>query len=254
MGTMMRQSSKRKRQSPVSDVVSVLEERLLLSVGSRPFPDASPSHIAVMSRSDWGARSPLHEARTHTATPVAAQLSHHGASTSPAPTVNRWSWFTNTYWYVPSPNVPATLFNVKAGTLQPIQDQTVFHITGYRLGYFWGSTVTQFGSNAPTASTMNGTVTPEGKVLLTFTSTGNGSSPSITQGFGTMHRKFGQWTMENQMSSSPNQQFQISHWAYMVQTRPGQSSWSSLPFVNVSVPTFSSEANAAAAVPIVTPG
>jgi hypothetical protein len=81
-------------------------------------------------------------------------------------------------------------------------------------------------------------VTPEGKVLLTFTQTSQGSSPSITNGFGTMRRRFGKWTMENQLFTSPAVTVQIGHWAYMVQTRPGLPSWNSLPPSGESVPEF----------------
>jgi hypothetical protein len=85
---------------------------------------------------------------------------------------------------------------------------------------------------------MFGSVTPEDKVLLTFTTTSTNLSPSITQGYGTMIRKFGQWTMENQMVTSSNATLQIGHWAYMPQTRPGMARWYSLPSADVSVPAF----------------
>ena len=88
---------------------------------------------------------------------------------------------------------------------------------------------------------MVGSVTPEGKVLLTFTQTSTNASPSITNGYGVMQRKFGQWTMENQMFTSPTERLQIGHCAYMLQTRPGMASWYSLPSAGVSVPTFLSE-------------
>ena len=62
----------------------------------------------------------------------------------------------------------------------------------------------------------------------------------MTEGYGTMVKKNGQWTMENQMFTGSSDT-QIGHWAYMVQTRPGMASWESLPSVNVSVPTFFGE-------------
>ena len=88
---------------------------------------------------------------------------------------------------------------------------------------------------------MVGSVTPEGKVLLSFTQASTSSSPSLTSGYGTMQRKFGEWTMENQMFTSATAWLQIGHWAYMVQTHPGLPSWYSLPVVGVSVPEFLSE-------------
>jgi hypothetical protein len=85
---------------------------------------------------------------------------------------------------------------------------------------------------------MLGSVTSKGRILLTFTATSTNSSPSITNGYGTMVRKYGQWTMENQMVTSPNETLQIGHWAYMPQTRQGMASWYSLPSAEVSVPAF----------------
>ena len=133
------------------------------------------------------------------------------------------------------------LYNGSTGVGAPVSDQTVFHITGYSRGYFSGSVVTQLGSSPASSSNMIGSVTPEGAVLLSFTGTGTSSSPAVTQGIGKMTKRFGQWTMENQMFTSPTETLQIGHWAYMVRTRPGTPSWRSLPGVGESVPTFLSQ-------------
>ena len=189
--------------------------------------------------------------QTHVATARAAHdhgLAHesrqvscrHQAGVVLDPTPRRWSWLANSYWYVPTANLSATLFNSSTETIAPVLDQTVFQITDYANGYFWGKTVTQLGSSSPSGSSMIGSVTPEGKVLLTFT-TVSGSSPSITEGYGTMVRKRGKWTMENQMFTSPIQTLQIGHWAYMMQTHPGLASWNHLPSAGVSVPEFLGE-------------
>ncbi len=153
------------------------------------------------------------------------------------PTARRWSWLANTYWCVPTRNLTAVLDDSTTGTQTIVSDQTVFHITHYFNGYFWGDTVTQISSFPPIDSTMVGSVTPQGKVLLTFTQTSSSSSSSSTNGFGTMERKFGQWTMVNQFGSPPGTT-QIAHWAYMVQTHPGLPSWNSLPGSGESVPEF----------------
>lgn len=169
---------------------------------------------------------------------------HHEdpSSNSPAgPTTRRWAWLADTYWCVPTANLPAVLYNGSTGAGAPASDQTVFHITGYSRGYFSGSVVTQLGSSAPSSSNMIGSVTPEGAVLLSITKTGASSSPAVTQGIGKMSKRLGQWTMENQMFTSPNETLQIGHWAYMVQTRPGMPSWRSLPGVGESAPTFLSQ-------------
>ncbi len=178
----------------------------------------------------------------------AAELSTSHSRGLPAPTAARWAWLANTYWYVPTPNLPATIYNTGTGTLVPVLDQTVYHITGYRSGYFWGQTVTQFGTAAPTSSALVGSVTPQGRVLLMFT-----SSASSVEGYGVMIRPHGQWTMENQMFSSTSSGTQVGHWACMAQTRPGQSSWRALPGVGVSVPQFLSAYSAPVPTPVSTP-
>jgi len=126
----------------------------------------------------------------------------------------------------------------------------VFRITGYRNGYFWGKTVTQLGPGPASCSSLVGSVTPDGQVLPTFTSSGDGASPSITQGFGKRQRKSGQWAMANQMFTSPNETLQIGHWAYMLQTRPGLKSWNSLPSVGISVPEFLDQCEGSGPQPI----
>ena len=147
-------------------------------------------------------------------------------------TPRRWQWLVDTYWYVPNRGLPAIIFTPSTGEIVKIPDQTVYHISGYKNGYFWGETVAQYGGSAPSSAALIGSVTPEGKLLLSFN-----TGASTTQGFGSMTRKNGQWTMENQMFTG-SASSQVGHWAYMVQTKPGMKSWNSLPFVNQSVPTF----------------
>jgi hypothetical protein len=199
--------------------IDALEERALMSHGA-----------VSIARAD-------HIAPTVGETSTLRSLGH-GTHGPIAPTVARWNWLANTYWYVPKPNVPSVLFIPTTQTLIPLSDQTVFHITGYRDGYFWGVTATQLGPSSPVDSSLVGTITPEGRVLLNFTQMDDSSSPTITQGIGRMTRKFGQWTMENQMFTSPGDTAQVGHWAYMVRTNPSQPSWRSLPAVGVSVPQF----------------
>ena len=94
------------------------------------------------------------------------------------------------------------------------------------------------GAPKPGAAVLANMITPEGRKLLSFTKTNTNSSPAITQSFGNMTGRFVQWTMGNQMFTSPTETLQIGHWADMVQTRPGMPSWRSLPGVDESVPTF----------------
>lgn len=178
----------------------------------------------------------------HCAAEVA--LMCRGGAMTPNP--SRWAWLANTYWYVPTPNLPATVFNPQTGTIVPVLDQTVYHITGYRSGYFWAETVTQIGQGTPTSSALVGSVTPQGRLLLSFTSTQN-----VVPGYGVMTRHGGGWTMENQMFTETSSGSQVGHWAYMVQTRPGMKSWRSLPSAGVSVPTFLSHYSGPTPAPVI---
>lgn len=142
-----------------------------------------------------------------------------------------WSFLQNSYWYVPTPNLPALLSATSGSTTShiPITDQTVFYIQTYQEGYFWGQVATEFtvaGESDTACFSMVGSVTPEGTVNLSFTPTDSSSSP--TAGFGTMRLVGNQWTMENQMTSGTSQG-SISHWAYMTQCISGQPCMESLP-------------------------
>lgn len=152
-------------------------------------------------------------------------------------TVLDWRWLKGTTWYVPTSGLPAYVYLPKENCLLPVSDQTVYTITGYRNGYFWGRTATKLGNTDISCKSLVGSVTPEGKIYLTFTQFpfADGTLPTI--GFGSMTRKWGNWTMENQMSTGSSTA-QIGHWAYMVQTIPGSASWQSLPGVSMSVPDF----------------
>jgi hypothetical protein len=218
-----------------------LEERVLLSTIGRSAHTQPVADVAKLPRTSHAiiGRGDMTKAPRATRNIISASGQPGGASVSP--TARRWSWLANTYWYVPTTNLSAVLYNSTDGSSTGVSDQTVYHITSYRDGYFTGPSVTQLGSSSKSFSSMLGSVTPEGQVLLTFTTTSSNSSPSITEGFGKLTRKFGQWTMENQMFTAPSEKLQIGHWAYMLQTRPGMPSWHSLPSPEVSVPAFMSE-------------
>lgn len=146
---------------------------------------------------------------------------------------NQWDWLQNTYWIVPDRNLPAVLFDPGTSVLAPVSDQTVYHITGSRSGYFWGKNVTEIAGGQVTCSSLVGSVTPQGRVLLSFTVVNSDGSVSQQVGFGEMTLKDGAWTMLNQTTSAS-----FSHWAYMAQSVPGDRSWHSLPGSGLSVQSF----------------
>lgn len=154
-----------------------------------------------------------------------------------AATTDKWAWIKDTYWYVPTKNIPAYTYSPLKNSLATLSDQTVFHITGYANGYFWANVVVQSGSNPISCQSLVGSVTPEGKVYLNFNVLPYTPGTAPTIGFGAMVKKGGQWTMENQMSTGSNS-LQVGHWAYMLLTKPGDASWNSLPEVNMSVNSF----------------
>src|SRR5262245_10239098 len=90
-----------------------------------------------------------------------------------------WSWLQDTYWYVLPENLSALQFDPDDNTLNWALDQTVWHITGFQNGYFWGVSATLIqesdeqasqstDGSRPVCFTMIGSITPEGRVYLTF--------------------------------------------------------------------------------------
>lgn len=161
--------------------------------------------------------------------------------------VNRsdWRWLQNTYWYVLPGNLPALQLDTDQDTLNWVIDQTVWHITGYRNGYFWGvsatliiqdaeSSLQQAPTSQPVCFTMLGTITPEGRIHLTFIRSHQPSSATPTIGIGRAIPYRDAWSLEMQMSSGADKQ--TAHWAYMTRVQPGDPSWESLPGVGLSVP------------------
>ncbi len=165
----------------------------------------------------------------------------------------RWEWLEDTYWYVPDISLKAYLFLPETNTLRELSDQTVWHITDYNGGYFWGKTVAELTfvdggeTGEPSCLSLVGSVTPEGEVFLTFTTVEPDEmtvdpqpTPAVTQGVGVMRfdPRFGGWAIEPQMSTGPRTGLQVNHWAYMVQSFEGQPSWESLPGVGIPLLQF----------------
>lgn len=167
------------------------------------------------------------------------------------PQAGRWQWLAHTYWYVPRANLLALASSPARRTPAPVSDQTVYYISNYADGYFWGTTAVSYtrpGGSAASAQVsclqLVGSVTPEGDVHLTFTplsakpAPSGGSDSEPTVGFGTMTRQWPEWTMENQMSTIAAGNLLLTHWAYMYQCKPNQPCFAALPGVWVSVPEF----------------
>lgn len=154
-----------------------------------------------------------------------------------------WSWLEGTYWCVPPESLPALQLDTDDNALAWTVDQTVWQITGYRTGYFWGvcSTLTRKAGeetaergprSRPVGFAMLGSITPEGRVHLTFLPYSGPASATTGLGRAIPHRDG--WSLEMQMSTGSGTR--MAHWAYMVPVRPEDPAWTSLPGVGISVP------------------
>jgi len=164
-----------------------------------------------------------------------------------------WNWLKDTYWYVPPGSLPA--LQMDDDTLSWVIDQTVWHITGYRDGYFWGVSATLIRRQGeqdtpkgrgpgPVCFSMFGSITPEAQIHLTFIVQRKMSSspPTIGIGRAIQHQAVDHqglphqdgWSLEMQMSSGDRTQ--TAHWASMTRVRPGDPAWETLPGVDLSVP------------------
>ena len=129
-------------------------------------------------------------------------------ATTPAPTNPDWSFLVGTTWIVPPSDLNAYQLQgtgaptgnsptTSPPTIVRLQDQTVYQITGYENGYFWGVISVTLGvGSAGTSPVVNGT---------------------------------DQWTMENWKFGG------YVHWAHMIQTVPGDIYYNNLPYLGTSV-------------------
>lgn len=154
---------------------------------------------------------------------------------------DNWQWLAGTYWYVPASCLAAPLF--PQGSTQPLwmADQTVWQITGYKHGYFWGNTAAQLhpagsgpSDQAPAPQRLTASITPDGTLHMTFV--GAGSAAVI--GLGKMVWQDGAWAALMQMSAPASENSLLLHWAYMFQCQPGDPAWERLPGTDMSVPEF----------------
>lgn len=155
----------------------------------------------------------------------------------PVVAYNKWKWLKKTYWIVPQNGIYSV---AQSGTdrFDVIRGQTVFRITDYFNGYWTGAvTVKLTRALVPACQYVLGEVTPQGRVYMTMYKADTGEV--INNPVGTMVKKQGEWTMVNEMTS-PAQGGTLSHWAYMLQSKPGDRTFKDLPFAHQSIPKFMS--------------
>ena len=166
------------------------------------------------------------------------------ASSLNQPGPGQYSFLRGSKWYVPPSTLPAIEMRLKTGRVRALVDQTVWDITHYRYGYFWGRTVAVFKYvntgqpiGDPGCSRMVGSVTPSGRVHITFIPDGPPVTSLATTGLGTLSgNKTDGWTFEMQMSTGVTKL--LAHWSYMVQCKSGQACEAKLPGSDLSLADF----------------
>lgn len=131
-----------------------------------------------------------------------------------------WEFLEDTYWYVPTAYLGA--FAASGGSVVPLVDQTLWHITDVVEGYVFGEVRTTLGEGWVT-STLVGSITPGGTVSFSFA-----EGTGLTIGGGRMVEKDGDWYFEMQMTTGSGA-LSVSHWAYMAEVEDGDRAWDSLP-------------------------
>ena len=151
---------------------------------------------------------------------------------------NEWSWFKDTYWIVPESGTYSIAHNpADPSAFIVLQGQTVFHLTDYFNGYFTGAVVVKLTQAlVPNCQYVLGQVTPQGAVYMTMFSAEDGTITN--EPIGNMVQVNGEWTMVNTMTGPAANGGTVSHWAYMVLSQPGDTTFTNLPFANESIPDF----------------
>lgn len=151
---------------------------------------------------------------------------------------NDWSWFKDSYWIVPEQGIYSIAHNPSnPREFHVLRGQTVFHLTDYFNGYFTGTVVVKLTEAlVPSCQYVLGEVTPQGAVYLTMFDADTGKITN--EPIGNMVLVNNSWTMVNTMTGPTNNGGSVSHWAYMVLSKPGDATWNNLPFANESIPEF----------------
>ena len=161
---------------------------------------------------------------------------------------SRWAWLGEkggTYWYVPPENLQAIQWDKEApSAYTSLDDQTIWHIERFDNGYFFGRVVVKFAGYPRLCQYMIGSITPGGRVYISFNAvqTIPRGSPSITTGTGDMVKQLGAWTFNMQMASGSSST-QVAHWAFMRQCTPDQPCWNDLPGTERSIPELLAQCN-----------
>ena len=138
----------------------------------------------------------------------------------------------DTYWYVPTTYLPASLTINSVPRVVTVSDQTVWRIVKYSGGYVSGISATNLGAGW-SYTLMNGSITPDGSVKLSFSPLGspNPNDPTtqvVTTGDGTLRRTGMRLEFLMQMATG-TAAAGVTHWARMMRVGPGDREWLFLP-------------------------
>lgn len=149
-----------------------------------------------------------------------------------------WSWLAGTYWYVPTEYLPAMQqVNIAQPKITQVTDQTLWYFTEYINGYLIGQCACSVDGGDFEYQSIVGSVTPDGDVCLSFTPVGGVSlhpvqgSLSVANfilGRGKITEHQGKPAFLMQMTGG-NGAYNLTHWAYMMQTKPGDATWTDIP-------------------------
>ncbi len=118
---------------------------------------------------------------------------------------------------------PSTLlaYSYDSGTYTAVSDQTVWVIDTYDQGYFFGTSYASVNAIPLSESSMVGSITPSGKVYITFYPvSGSSGSSDIVKGIGQFKKKDGKYGFVMQMNSAEDSPQGLSHWSYMISVTP----------------------------------
>jgi hypothetical protein len=150
-----------------------------------------------------------------------------GGSTSPLPSATppqpaAYPQFVNTYWYVPTPYLPAIAYtNLNGVTTQsPFVDQTVWYFSGSRAAYITGSAATNLGGTW-NYSTISGSIV-DANVSFGF------YGSDLTTGTGTL-TTYGPLPAFLMQMSAGGGSSGVTHYAYMLPVTSSLPQWTALP-------------------------
>src|SRR5437868_1313842 len=137
--------------------------------------------------------------------------------------------FKKSIWVVPQSTLLA--YKTVDNTSIEVKDQTIWVINKYKKGYIFGTAYTLINNQPSSETTLIGSITPLGDVLISFH-----NNNIITSGQGKFIKKDGEWQFLMQMNtlnSISSGVIGLSHWSYMVKMEDNDAEY--LPGVNLTV-------------------